>query len=303
MRTVVLTLCGLVFLGCAGKRRSDVKAPYSAINGVAIIAHRGGSLEAPENTLEAAQNAIDAGVDWVEVDVVLSRDGVPMVVHEDDLARSARAEGRVSNLDSSEIKRIRVGNPGWNESALEALGREGITPTDFGARFSNARIPSLDELLGLGVRVMIEMKSTEEPQALADAVLESVKNSFAYDRVAFASSDPRLLKAVELRDPTLPLIGILDNLESLESLLRFELKAVAVRVDLTEAVLQRAPSDVAVWVWTIYSDEMAHLAVRAGVDGVITDVPQATVRALRPQPELYLKRWEPETVLGPERAF
>ncbi|MEM6730252.1 MAG: glycerophosphodiester phosphodiesterase, partial [Myxococcota bacterium] len=255
-----------------------------------IIAHRGGSLEVPENTVAAVKHGIAVGADWVEIDVVLSADDHVMVVHEDELERYAHVEGRVSEKKRAELQEIRVGNPGWSDGARKVLAEIGVTPTDFGERYAGETIPTLDEILALGGRMMIEMKSTPEPQALADGVLEAVKNAIAYDRVALGSFDPKLLDAVKIRDPSMPLIGILDELEMIEPMLDRSPSVLAVRADLAKETLERVPPAVAVWVWTIYNGEMAEAAVAAGVHGLITDTPKSVVATLRAPADVYVGR-------------
>ena len=61
--------------------------PYLNEPGVSISAHRGGSIEAPENTLESFRYAVDIGSAYIETDVQLSADGIPFIFHDDDLKR------------------------------------------------------------------------------------------------------------------------------------------------------------------------------------------------------------------------
>jgi len=78
--------------------------------GPLIIAHRGASAHAPENTLAALQLAVDAGAEGVEFDVRLARDGVPVVIHDETLARTALRPERVSDLTSDRLNQIDVGS-------------------------------------------------------------------------------------------------------------------------------------------------------------------------------------------------
>ncbi|MEL6761185.1 MAG: glycerophosphodiester phosphodiesterase family protein [Myxococcota bacterium] len=279
---------GVVVSGCSATQGQAVVVPYRAINGPVIIAHRGGSLEAPENTVAAVSHGLEVGADWVEVDVVLSKDGHVMVVHEDELERYAHVEGRVSEKPLKELRQISVSNPGWSDAALGYLETIGVRPPEFGDRFADETIPTLDEVLALGGRVMIEMKSTEEPQALADAVLESVKNAFAYERVILGSFDPALLDAVALRDPSLPRVAILEDVDGLEEMLARGPTVVAIRADRAEEALERVPQGIAVWLWTIYTPAMAREAAELGVHGLITDVPKAVVKELRGEKSVYV---------------
>ena len=71
--------------------------------GISISAHRGGSLEAPENTLEAFRYSLDIGCQYIETDVQLSSDGIPYIFHDDDLERILGKNIAFSSMQSSEI--------------------------------------------------------------------------------------------------------------------------------------------------------------------------------------------------------
>jgi glycerophosphoryl diester phosphodiesterase len=92
----------------------------------AIVAHRGASSTRPENTLDAFEEAIRLGADILEMDVRLTRDGVPVVVHDETVDRTTDGRGRVRDLAASEIAALRAG------------------PPDFAAR-----VPTLAEVLAL----------------------------------------------------------------------------------------------------------------------------------------------------------
>jgi glycerophosphoryl diester phosphodiesterase len=73
-----------------------------------VVAHRGASVEQPENTIEAFEAAIDAGADAVEFDVRLTADGVPIVMHDPDVSRTTDGEGLVSGLTFDEVRKLGV---------------------------------------------------------------------------------------------------------------------------------------------------------------------------------------------------
>ncbi|MGB7202125.1 MAG: glycerophosphodiester phosphodiesterase family protein [Pyrinomonadaceae bacterium] len=95
-----------------------------------IIAHRGGSAHAPENTLEAFRAAVDAGADGIEFDVQLARDGVPVIIHDTDLKRTAGVDKRVADLTSRQLAKMDVGS--W-----------------FSAQFRAETVPTLEQTLHL----------------------------------------------------------------------------------------------------------------------------------------------------------
>lgn len=89
-----------------------------------IIAHRGASAHAPENTLAAFRAAVDMGADGVEFDVQLASDGVPVVIHDTDLRRTADIDERVADLTSRQLGKIDVGSwfaPQFNDETVPTL--------------------------------------------------------------------------------------------------------------------------------------------------------------------------------------
>lgn len=89
-----------------------------------VVAHRGASADAPENTLAAFSAAIDAGADGLEFDVQLARDGVPVVIHDTDLRRTAGVDKRVADLTSAQLGRTDVGSwfaPGFADETVPTL--------------------------------------------------------------------------------------------------------------------------------------------------------------------------------------
>src|SRR5207244_7475867 len=117
-----------------------------------IIAHRGASACAPENTIAAFRAAIDAGADGVEFDVQLARDGVPVVIHDFDLKRTGRRGERVADLTSAELGRVDVGS--WFDTVHPELADDS---------FADQCVPTLRDALRVIGRlqgpIYIELKS------------------------------------------------------------------------------------------------------------------------------------------------
>lgn len=92
---------------------------------VLVIAHRGASFYAPENTMPAFEMACDMGADMIELDVLLSSDGIPIVIHDADLTRLAGIEKDVRTLTSDETGKLDVGawfNANYKGTAVPLLG-------------------------------------------------------------------------------------------------------------------------------------------------------------------------------------
>ena len=124
--------------------------------GVDVIAHRGASAYAPENTLSAFGLAIDQGSDWFELDCTLSADGEVVVIHDDTVDRTTDGTGPVIELTFDQLRTLDAGS--WKDP-----------------KFAGERIPSLDESLHLGgkrVGVYVEIKDSDDDRMLRDMLLE-----------------------------------------------------------------------------------------------------------------------------------
>ena len=131
-----------------------------------LIAHRGHAAVCPENTLPALDSAADAGARWVEIDVQLTADGVPVLLHDDDLERTSGHKVSVFSLTAAALAGFCVGEP-----------------ARFGERFAGLRAPTLSEFDAWlrarpGVQAFVELK-TESIQrfgrgAMVDACLEAL---------------------------------------------------------------------------------------------------------------------------------
>lgn len=201
--------------GSLGKARDLSANGFRQAGGRArpwIIAHRGDSFHAPENTLEAAQRGWEAGAEAWELDVQLSRDGVPVVIHDPSLLRTTdvaeRFKGdpragdsfRVADFDLDELKTLDAGQwfldaRGGPRSACAFGTLDQIDPGDRGRiQAGVVRLPTLAEALDLTVRldwlVNIELKSTSaDNPALIDAVLSVIDATKTAGRVAISSFD------------------------------------------------------------------------------------------------------------------
>jgi glycerophosphoryl diester phosphodiesterase len=126
-------------------------------NHFTLIAHRGDSASAPENTFSSFDLAIEKGFDNVELDVQLTSDGVPVVIHDATLDRTTNASGPVSGISLADIQQLDAGS--WKD-----------------AKFKGQQIRTLDEILkryATKLRLHLELKSRE--QDLAERVAPLLK--------------------------------------------------------------------------------------------------------------------------------
>lgn len=192
-----------------------------------IVAHRGDSARAPENTLEAAERALEGGSDAWELDVQLSRDGIPVVIHDDTLTRTTDVASRfprdprgsagylVAEFELGELQSLDAGSwfvasPGAPRSAAD-FGS--LASLDRGAldRFASGRVrvPTLVEALRWTVArdwlVNVELKAVPlQPPGLVEAVLAAIDTAGAAGHVWLSSFDHELVARVAGLRPELP---------------------------------------------------------------------------------------------------
>jgi len=139
-----------------------------------LVAHRGGSKLAPENTVMAFERAVrDWGADMLEMDVHLSADGEVVVIHDETLDRTTDGVGRVDQTTMSEIRSLDAGSRFVDADGASPFRGRGVT------------VPTLDEVLDAfpGVRLNVEVKA----EAAAGPLVSVIARHSAEDRVLVAA--------------------------------------------------------------------------------------------------------------------
>jgi glycerophosphoryl diester phosphodiesterase len=244
-----------------------------------VIAHRGGSKESTENTIEAFQRAGRIGADGIETDIRLTRDGVVVIYHDDIF-------GRVEGLPKPLQTRL-VADMTYAELRANPLAPVGDAS---GNRF----VPTLEDLLtkvktGL---LNIELKRCPKFDDLVDKTIAILKNSPVIDRVVLEAPD---LKTCEkLRKELGASLKLHLNpgydttvsyQESLDKVLKFKPHSVSVyyKKASLELIEKAHNAGVEVWVWTLDTPEYAQALRQLGVDAVKTDMPTKLIDAFRRQ--------------------
>jgi glycerophosphoryl diester phosphodiesterase len=153
-----------------------------------VFAHRGGAKLAPENTMPAIDNGMALGADGLEIDVQLSADGIPVVIHDTTLDRTTDRTGPVKDLTAAELARVDAGY------RFELDGHHPFRGQRIG-------VPLLDDVLArhATTRVIIEMKGAQ-PE-LARAVAASIRKADAIDRICVGSFYQGSVDAIRAEHP------------------------------------------------------------------------------------------------------
>lgn len=249
----------------------DVRVTELAPNGylrpdgspLTVIAHRGASSAAPENTLVAQEAARRANADWIENDVQPSRDGVPFVLHDTTVDRTTDGAGRIRDLTAAQLKALDAGS--W-----------------FAPSYAGERLPTLAEQLAdlrtRGGNLLLEIKGAHTRDEVA-RIVEVIRAERMVGRVFIQSFEVDALRHTRELAPELPLGLLRSSLDADPVAIARELGLTAYNPSgtalLTRPDVVRALHDagVAVLVWTIDSANQWQALEEADVDGIITNRP------------------------------
>jgi len=229
-----------------------------------VVGHAGAAGEAPANTLAGVRACLDAGCEAMEVDVRLSADGVPVLMHDETVDRTTNREGPVRSLPFAQLQQADAG---------------GGEP-----------VPSLAQVLELvqgRLVVWCELKASEsrpeDDPELVESVLGVIRAAGASDWVAVHSFSAAIVQHARRAAPEVAaaLISPPVTRETVGTLVRRALEAGAQAVSVHHASLD--PSLIAwirarqltVFTWTLDHEDEWQRALRAGVDGIVTNYPHA----------------------------
>jgi glycerophosphoryl diester phosphodiesterase len=236
-----------------------------ATKSTAIVAHRGGSLLAPENTLSAFRNALNMGVDRIELDVQQTKDFVTVVMHDHTINRTTNGKGRVGALTYEKLKTMDAG-------------------IKFSKEFGGEQVPTLEEVLTLvdgKCTVMIEIKNPDNIYTdLEKDVVGLIRKHNAYAWCVVQSFNYQSVLKVHELDAKINtgwlLVKInhdiknnnhqkIDFLTEINIYHRFAGKKT---VDLIHSLHKK------VFAWTANHPERIKKLIQNGVDGIMTDNPE-----------------------------
>ncbi len=245
-----------------------------------VIAHRGASADAPENTLAALRLAADHGVRVVEVDVAISADGVAYLHHDDELERCTDGVGRLCDLPSEDIDRLNAGilHSGADREPHRKTFREPLP------RLTAAIELLRERRLGLNLEIK-PVAGLEERTSIA--ICEIIEGHWPDDlNLVFSSFSTQALSITRSRLPAVPRALISDAVpEALEELVMrlglSNLHCDAELIDPTGLATLRSRR-LGVYCYTVNDVDQALRLLDFGVDGIFTDHPSRMLQALAP---------------------
>lgn len=262
-----------------------MKKPFLDRPGPWLVAHRGGSALAPENTFAAFDRAEALGADAIEIDVRLTRDGQVVIFHDDDTARVLGAPGTVEARTLAELRRLDAGAT--------------FTP-DGGATFPwrghGLSVPRLTDALVRYARVRFIVDAKVDDPALARALVAVVSGAGALDRVCLGSFFDAQAERIGLLAPdvaryfpqeaaTCHVLAARAGAAGESCPGGFDLASLPDRIEAgvvvnADVVAHFHRRGIPVHVWTVDDEAEMRELLALGVDGIVTDRPDVLARVL-----------------------
>ena len=223
-----------------------------------VMAHRGASTEAPENTMAAFQKAIDDMADYIELDVQLTNNGEVIVMHDSNAYRTTGVDANIVNMTYKEVKTLDAGS--W-----------------FSDEYVGENVPSLKEVLELTqgkIKLNIELKPADNGTALAKNTVRLIEKYNMVNDCVITSFSESALKAVKTYNQEIKVGYILSaaygDFYDMKNVDFFSVNAAFLSKRTIDAIHNSGKQ---VYAWTVNNKDSIKNLTNKGVDGVITDNP------------------------------
>jgi glycerophosphoryl diester phosphodiesterase len=226
-----------------------------------VIAHRGASGSAPENTMAAFRRAVELGAGFIETDLHLTRDARFVAIHDTTLDRTTNGHGAVREMTLAQLRELDAGK--W-----------------FDRQFMDERIPTLEEILEFAkqrdVVFYLELKY-DSAWGMHHALVGALRGVEYAARTTVISFDGGQIEAVRRLDPSIMtglLVEVADG-DPVQATIDVGGRQLCPRADLvTPELVERAHAkDLLVATWTVDQPEEMRRVIAAGVDGVMSNFP------------------------------
>jgi glycerophosphoryl diester phosphodiesterase len=233
-----------------------------------IIGHRGASAYYPENTMSAFRAAYEMGAEMIELDILLSKDGVPVVIHDESLERTTNGTGKVMEYTYKELSKLDAGS--W-----------------FGDEHTGERIPSLEEVLqfakgkvAVNIEIKTEVVSNDLREGIEEKAYEIVKKYDMQEYVLFSSFDYRAIAHLKELDVNIAVALLYEKQQSndkdpKELVENYNADAFncSYRQFSKKWAEVTSEAGIPVFVYTVNSRRRMKKMIKRGVNGIFSDKP------------------------------
>jgi glycerophosphoryl diester phosphodiesterase len=248
----------LLFLAATAAVSHLLIAQIGIEDRVAVTAHRGSSLRAPENSLSAVEAAVREGADFAEIDVQETADGVVVVLHDSDLMRVAGLNKNIWEVEYAEIESLDAGS--W-----------------FSPEFQGERIPTLQQMIDTArgrIRLNIELKFNGHDKRLVERVVGLVRENDFHDQCVLSSLDLDGVGRAKALDGRVRVGHIVAA--AVGDVARLDVDFLSVQQNQATPSLVRSlhRAGKEIHVWTVNDRQRMSAFVDLGVDNLLTDDPR-----------------------------
>ncbi|WP_435171701.1 glycerophosphodiester phosphodiesterase [Paenibacillus glycanilyticus] len=258
-----------------------VSAGQRFAKNAAIIAHRGASGYAPEHTLAAFRSAIEAGADYIEIDLQLTKDGQIIAMHDNTVNRTTNAKGKVGAMTLDAIKQLDAGS--WFNQHHPMYARE---------EYARQQVPSLSDIFtafGRETHYILEIKDSPYNPGIEERLLETIYQYRLEDYVIIQSFDAKSLKKIHMMNDRIELLQLMwyNTPARISSLSLNKIKKYAMGISpnfpkINAAYVHKVQkSGLRIYPYTVNYQLNMDRALSWGVDGIYTDYPDRFREVLR----------------------
>lgn len=252
---MLLIISGTIYTYNYFKGNLSLNVEY--VKNIEVTAHRGASVDFPENTMIAFKKAKEYGADWIELDVQETLDGIIVVSHDSNLKRVTGKNIEINDVNYEEIETLDVSYK-------------------FGNKYKNEYIPNLDTVIiwakDNNMKLNIELKPTGKEVDLEKTVVDIISNYDFENNVVVTSSKYESLKKVKKYNKDIKTIYVLSiafgDISDLKYADGFSIEASNINRSLIKKIHKSGKE---VYAWTVNKEESINKMIKLNVDNIITD--------------------------------
>ncbi|KAI3345080.1 glycerophosphodiester phosphodiesterase [Clostridium botulinum] len=258
-------ITGLLVISCVGiistfsylvfNNQLDLNIEYITLTEVS--AHRGASINYPENTMKAFEMAVEQNADWIELDVQLTSDGIPVVMHDSNLYRITGVNKNIWEVTYNDIKDLDCSS--W-----------------FSSEFAGERISTLGEVLDFAkkehIKLNIELKPTGYEKDFEKIVIDTINQKNFKNSCVVTSQEYSTLQRIKEYDQEIKTIYVmsiaLGDITELTEADGFSVEASFITPRLVSMVHNSGKK---IFAWTVNTRENMDKMIEMNVDNIVTD--------------------------------
>lgn len=266
-KKMVMALISLSVFSCAAcVALIGGSANAADAKNVLVIGHRGASGYAPENTMVSYKMAYDMGADMIELDIYMSKDGVPVIMHDNKVERTTDGDGDIQQMTLEQIKKLDAGSK-------------------FNKKFAGEQVPTLEEVFAWAsgkIPVNVEIKG----EGCEKKLVELIKKYKMEKSVIVSSFNHEYIKKVRKLAPEITIAALVGKVDDLKALVNYcHPDAVNPSFNnVTKKLVDEAHAmGLKVYTYTVNDQLSMKQMIAAGVDGIFTNYSDVLLKLLKRQ--------------------